>query len=198
MKYILQITISLLIVFSINAHGHKKSVLDNRMKKADSDAASCWIRTTSIGVGRPFSGCGSNPLYPEKLGLLCYKACKQGERRSGLMCIGKRSYISQSVILGCPKGTYNNNSLCYKKRCSPNTKQVGPICWGNCPSSHINCFGLCLLNETCTDRLISMVKSVFSTVNNAIANLAEDTTIDIVKFGGSLHHPLCATSGPRR
>ncbi len=38
----------------------------------------------------------------------------------------------------------------------------------------------------------------FSTVNNAFAKLAEDTTLDIVKFKGSLPHPLCATSGPRR
>jgi hypothetical protein len=198
MKYLAQITIALLIVLAINALSHKKSALQKRNRKADSDAVTCWIRTTSVGAGLAFSGCGSNPPYTEKIGALCYKPCNQGEKRSGVMCNGKKSsYISQSVILGCATGTYDNNSLCYSKKCSKNTKQIGPVCWGNCPTGHNNCFGLCLLNETCTDRLIAMVNSVFSMVTNAAASKAQETTIDIVKFGGSLHHPMCKTSGPK-
>jgi hypothetical protein len=197
MKYLAQITIALLIVLAINTLSHKKSALQKRFKIADSDAVSCWIRVNSVGVGLAFSACGSNPPYTEKIGALCYKPCNQGEKRSGLMCIGKSSYISPSVILGCAKGTYDNNSLCYSKRCPANTKQIGPVCWGNCPTGHNNCFGLCLLNETCTERLISMVKSIFSIVTNAAAMKAQDTAIDIVKFGGSFHNPLCATSGPK-
>jgi hypothetical protein len=181
MKYLAQITIALLLVLAINT-----SFLQKRSQ------STCWQKTSSVGVGRPLSGCSGS--YPVKSGLLCYQKCNPGYKLSWGRCkkgwFG-HSYSPQSSILGCPSGTYNNNSLCYSKHCPNNTKQVGPLCWGRCPSGTSNCFGLCLNGKSCSGHLKSQIKNVFKLVKNALARKAQAAVINAAELSTSLMYPMC-------
>ena len=76
---------------------------------------SCWLKTSTRGVGKPISAC---PADMEKSGALCYPKCKESFRGVGPVCWPD-----------CPKDYRDDGAFCFKPK--PYGRGVGSIKGGD-------------------------------------------------------------------
>ena len=76
---------------------------------------SCWLKTSTRGVGAPISAC---PADKEKSGALCYPKCKENFRGIGPVCWPD-----------CPEGYRDDGAFCFKPK--PYGRGVGSFSGGD-------------------------------------------------------------------
>jgi len=133
---------------------------------------SCYKYSYGRGVGKVIHACAKGLV---KSGLLCYPPCREGYHGVGPVCWadhGIKSYgRGVGKCLQCSEDEDEQAALCYKK-CTGLTqvdhygkfKPVGPVCWGECPSSVPHVCGGCLCTkdaDSCTAHLKTGIKDIF-------------------------------------
>jgi len=159
----------------------------------DDIGVSCKKPTVNRGIGIVPNAC---PSGTERDGALCYPTCNAGYQGAGPICwsqcpagyiddgatcrkdpviVAKQSYgRSVGEPLVCREGLQQSGALCYTP-CSEKEEGIGPVCWGNCPSSMpYDCGAGCAVSEA--DCIGSVQKMLIQ---------AAKMTIDIVTFGGT-------------
>lgn len=111
----------------------------------------------------------------------CHKICPEGYTNTGEFCQRDPSSLDKSVMTchddevkggigdvrcypksgDCGPDGEKYGALCYKK-CRPHFTGVGPVCWGQCPSSlPYSCGGTCVKNAGwCSSVVIGQVMAV--------------------------------------
>ena len=154
---------------------------------------SCKKPVRNRGVGVAINSC---PAGMEKDGALCYPACNDGYTGVGPVCwsqcpagyqddggtcrkdsiiVAKESRgrgVGEPMI--CGGGLEESAALCYTP-CGEGSDGIGPVCWGQCPSSMpVECGAACAVSE---DACIQSVRLML--IQGA------KMAIDVVTFGGT-------------
>lgn len=154
---------------------------------------SCKKPARNRGVGTVVDSC---PAGSERDGALCYPGCREGFNGVGPMCWGQcpAGYVDDGatcrkdpiivakesrtrgagLAMVCADGLEQSGALCYPP-CGARSSGIGPVCWGECPSSMpFNCGAACAVSEgDCIHSIQQML------IQGA------KMMVDVVTFGGS-------------
>jgi hypothetical protein len=162
-----------------------------------------------------------NPQGCEMNGAIAYPKCKPGYRAVGC-CICRPEVpncaalgMNQGVDLSCAKkvvvgdpqagscagGQQRDAGLCYPG-CKPGFAGTGPVCWGQCPSTHpVACAGGCAKTQSaCAQATTDQVLSVLEVVANvalAVATAGGSTAATAGAKGAATAGKAAAASGSK-